>query len=1116
MRFLFLLFILSISSFLKSQNTLLNVKWEKCFGGTGTDIGKRILATQDGGFVTLTRYIYSTDGDLINVPNPDGNIWVFKTNANGLIEWQRKLGGSKSDEAWGIISTTDGGFLVGGQTQSNDGDVTTKQHGGFDYWIVKLSDKGDIIWSNTLGGGGNDLCRNLICTSDGGYLLVGHTSSFDGDISSNVHGVNSDIWIVKTDVNGSLQWEKCLGGFDTELGYDVVQMSPSSYLIAGTTRSNNGDVFGNHGGEDIWIAKIDITGNLIWQKCIGGSNSERIYSLKKIVNNNFLLVGYTESNDGDISGNHGKRDGWAAEMDSTGSIIWKKCFGGTETEQFNSGIVTKSGDFIFYGSTNSSDGDVIGNSGANSWLVKVDVLTKNTLWQRSFGGSNSESGFDVIEFDNGGYLLTGQSNSSDILNSGYHGDLDVHSIKLYDCKNGYNSNSQMKITACDFYTLNNQTYTSTGIYTQVIPNSFGCDSLITLNLTINKSSSKIIDTAICNSYTLNGQVYTLSGTYTQLIPNSVGCDSIITINLVNKQSSSELVITACDSFLLNGISYRTSGFYNQIIKNTAGCDSTINLDLTIKKSSSSKLKITACDFYTLNSQTYTSTGIYTQVIPNLVGCDSIITLSLTIKKSSSKIIDTVVCNSYSLNAQQYTKSGTYTQLFANSNGCDSIITINLVVKQSNSSELVITACDSFLLNGISYRTSGFYNQIIKNTSGCDSTINLDLTIKKSSSSKLKITTCDFYTLNSQTYTSTGIYTQVIPNLVGCDSIITLSLTIKKSSSNSINIVECNSYTAPDKIIYTTSGVYQAIIPNHCGCDSLIKISLKFNNLPTPEICMVSTDDKGDYNIIYWDKTLYPTVDTFFVYREVQNNLFNVIGKVPKDSLSLFVDTVRTQYFPNTGDPRISSYKYKIAIKDTCGNTGLMSTYHRTMFLQDQQNGNFNWNHYEIEGENLPISKLNNYILVRDDNQDGVFESNIGSTTSNTATDPQYLNSSYLNSVWRVETDWAINCNPTRANEKRTLVLKSKSNQKYRKTLGLIDLSESNFNLYPNVVTDFLTVDCSENLFCNYELIDLTGKTLLKGIISGKTEIDFRSLSSSSYIIRFTMNGKLENHLIIKN
>ena len=975
MRFFIFLIIFSYSCRSISQNTLLGVKWEKCFGGSGSEMGRKILSTQDGGFVTLSRWSSSNDGDLSNtLTNPEGDIWVFKTNNNGIIEWQTKLGGTHADEGGGIISTADGGFLVAGTTYSSDGDVTSILHGESDYWIIKLNEKGNVVWSNTFGGSKQENLKNVICTSDGGFMLIGYTYSNlnDGDVTD-FKGGSCDIWVVKTDSKGLLQWQKCIGGTDGDMGWDIIQISPSSYIIAGGTYSKDVDVFGNHGGQDIWLVKLDLSGNMIWQKCIGGSKDECVFSLKKSGTNSFLVAGYTSSINGDISGNHGGEDGWASEIDTMGNFIWKKCFGGTGTDDFFSGIKTIDGDFIFYGWTGSSNGDAIGNTGGNSWLIKFDSLKNNIVWQRSFGGASNEIGHDVIEFLNGGYALTGYTNSSDIPNSGFHGDSDVHSIIVYDCNKGYKSTSQLTITACDFYTLNNQTYTSSGIYKQVIPNKVGCDSIITLLLTINKSSSKIIDTVVCDSYTLNGEYYT--------------------------------------------------------------------------------------------------------------------------------------------------KTGSYTQKITNSKGCDSVLTINLVVKQSNSLELVITACDSFLLNGITYKTSGQYSQIIKNSLGCDSTINLKLTVKKRSTSELTITACDFYTLNNQTYTSSGIYKQVIPNKVGCDSTITLLLTINKSSLNTLNITECNSFTAPDNNIYTSSGIYKAIIQNHVGCDSVITIYLKINNVPTPEICMVTTNDKGDYNIIYWDKSQYPSVDTFFVYREIQNNLFNIIGKVSKDSLSLFVDTVRTLYFPNTGDPRISSYKYKIALKDTCGNIGLMSTFHRTMFLQDQQNGNFNWNHYEIEGENSPISKLNNYILVRDDDQDGEFESNIGSTTSNQVSDPKYLNSSNLYSVWRVETDWKIYCNLSSINEKRVPQMNSKSNQRQSNTLSLIEFNTQNnkkIKLYPNVVNDYLIVECSENLISNYELIDLTGKILMTGIIIGKSEIDLRILSPSSYIIKFITKSKEESHLILKN
>ena len=390
------------------------------------------------------------------------------------------------------------------------------------------------------------------------------------------------------------------------------------------------------------------------------------------------------------------------------------------------------------------------------------------------------------------------------------------------------------------------------------------------------------------------------------------------------------------------------------------------------------------------------------------------------------------------------------------------------------SSISVISCDDFTLNGTVYSTSGTYYNITQNASGCDSIITLSLVITNSNTTNyISAIGCGSYILNGQTYDSTGIYTQTLQNSVGCDSIITLDLVISSTT-----------------------------------------------NVPTPEICMVSADNQGLYNVVYWDKTLYFGVDSFLIYREVQNNNYSIIGVVPNDSLSLFIDTVRTLYFPNTGDPRVSSYRYKIAIKDVCGNIGLKSPYHRTIFLQDQQNGNFNWNHYEIQSATLPIPQLINYLLQRDDNQDGVFDITVGSTTGITATDPDYSSLVQLGSIWRIETDWNIECNPTKQNNLgKSLEITSRSNKKNDQSLGLEvnNPTQTKFNFHPNSVNENLYVSCSDpSALCKVDLLDLNGKIVLSSMFYGESTIDVRNLSVGSYLIKFNIPGFQENHLLLKN
>ena len=386
--------------------------------------------------------------------------------------------------------------------------------------------------------------------------------------------------------------------------------------------------------------------------------------------------------------------------------------------------------------------------------------------------------------------------------------------------------------SCNSFTMNGQTYTSSGTYVQNLTNSYGCDSIVTLNLTIGTINSfSTISEVACDSYTApSGTVYASSGTYVDVIPNVSGCDSIITINLtINNSTASTIVIDDCNSYTLNGQTYTATGIYTQVLTNSVGCDSTITLDLTINASGST-INASSCNSYSLNGQTYTSTGVYTQTLVNAAGCDSVITLNLTIgTQSSSSTITEIACDSYiSPSGVLYTTSGTYTDIITNAVGCDSVITINLTVNSSSVSTLNETVCDGYMLNGVTYVNTGTYTQTLTNAAGCDSTITLNLTVN-ANGSLLSVASCNSFTLNGLTYTSSGTYTQVLTNAAGCDSTITLGLVIgTQASSSTITEVACDSYTTPSGVDLTSSGVYVDTIPNAVGCDSVITIILTVN------------------------------------------------------------------------------------------------------------------------------------------------------------------------------------------------------------------------------------------------------------------------------------------------
>ncbi|MCC6700699.1 MAG: T9SS type A sorting domain-containing protein, partial [Fluviicola sp.] len=381
----------------------------------------------------------------------------------------------------------------------------------------------------------------------------------------------------------------------------------------------------------------------------------------------------------------------------------------------------------------------------------------------------------------------------------------------------------------------------------VLVNSQGCDSLLTLNLTIKQSTSSIATVTACDSFvwSANNQTYTASGVYNAVLVNSQGCDSLLTLNLTIKQSTSSTVtFTTCDSFVwsANNQTYTASGIYNAVLINSQGCDSILTLNLTIKNSTSATINLTACDSLQINGDVFTLSGTYAQTLTNTQGCDSLLTINLIIINSSTSSFSVSSCESYTWleNNQTYTQTGVYETIISNSMGCDSTITLNLTIFDATTSTVSYFACDSIEINGEIFNQSGTYNQTLTNAAGCDSLLTLQLTINQTTYSSISESACGSYTwsANNQTYTTSNVYTTTLLNTAGCDSVLTLNLTIDpiptgqiiNSSDTLLSVFGADNYqwincttNAPiqgetsDVFYPSSNGSYAVIMTTNAGC-----------------------------------------------------------------------------------------------------------------------------------------------------------------------------------------------------------------------------------------------------------------------------------------------------------
>jgi len=424
MKTLTLLFSTLLALNLHAQNPV--ISWQKSLGGSNEEIASSIQQTSDGGYI-VAGYSGSTNGEVTG-NHGNGDYWIVKLSSTGDTIWQKSLGGSLSDMANSIQQTSDGGYIVAGYSSSTNGDVTGN-HGVYDYWIVKLSSSGTIIWQKSIGGSSQDYTSTIQQTSDGGYIIAGSSQSTNGDVTGN-HG-NFDCWIVKLNSSGTLIWQKSLGGSGDDFAYQIRQTSDGGYIVAGVSSSTNGDVTENHGNEDYWIIKLNSSGVLMWQKSLGGSGTDVAYSIQQTSDGGFIVAGYSGSNDSDVTGNNGSDDYWIVKLSPVGDTIWQKSLGGSGADVATSIQQTSDGGFIVAGVTSSNDGDMSGihHGGIDYCIIKLNS-TGNILWHKLLGGSNEEITYSIQQTSDYGYIVAGYSNSTDGDVTGNHGDRDYWIVKL--------------------------------------------------------------------------------------------------------------------------------------------------------------------------------------------------------------------------------------------------------------------------------------------------------------------------------------------------------------------------------------------------------------------------------------------------------------------------------------------------------------------------------------------------------------------------------------------------------------------------------------------------------------------------------------------------------------
>lgn len=350
------------------------LEWQKTYGGSADDRGSEIIQTQDGGYAVIG-FSFSSDGD-VSENNGLQDFWLVKLDANGTMTWQKSFGYQGADSGISVIQTNDLGYLISGvldvTASGGLGNLSRNEnrHAGGDYWVLKLTSTGDLDWSRYFGGNFTDTPYSTVQTEDNGYIIAGSSDSDDTDISNNIGAY--DFWVLRISAIGDLIWEKSYGGEQIDEARAIVASGDGNYVIAGDTRSTNNDVSSNNGAADLWLIKISPNGDLLWEKTIGGSNFDVARALVKTQDNGFLLAGSSRSDDVDVSENKGQNDAWALKVDANGNLIWETTIGGANID-FGYGIAELNDQsVILVGDSTSSDGDILENKGfTDALIVKI-------------------------------------------------------------------------------------------------------------------------------------------------------------------------------------------------------------------------------------------------------------------------------------------------------------------------------------------------------------------------------------------------------------------------------------------------------------------------------------------------------------------------------------------------------------------------------------------------------------------------------------------------------------------------------------------------------------------------------------------------------------------------
>ncbi len=844
------------------------------------------------------------------------------------------------------------------------------------------------------------------------------------------------------------------------------------------------------GNNDAFLAKYDANGNALWAQRIGGTQTDNISGVSTDASGNVYITGYFNSalisvvptSMGNSTSGGGAYDGYIGTFNSSGSCLGLVSFGGLG-DQFSSGCFYSNAQSClyvtgYYGTSTMTIGSntLTNTSGTGKTDIFISRFTNTGIvtWAKTTGGSNSDDRSSAISADANGFpCIGGVFSPSLVYGTTLIGTTTFTSLGLQD------------VFLAQYNTL------GTFQWAKAAGSNQGGDYM---------SDIKVdgLNNIYVSGYYQNA-TFTVG---TTSLPNSLGYDAFIakynsigTFSWANKIGGSDNDYGYGIATDANNNVYFTGAFASTVV--TIG--STTPATFTLANTNTGSYT----DVYVTK---YTSAGVTQWAVkPNGtsdeagygVTADNVGNIYVvgSFNVAGPTSFGTTTLTSSGLNDGFLAKIGC---LNATISGANSVCSGSSLTLTGNGATSYTWSNGAIGLSIIVTPTANVTYSIIGSTGGCvaPSLANFNVT---------------YLTANINAgpdFSLTCGQQQLIPTITNPTSPTSVTWAPTTGLNNS-SVLTPTSTSGSIINNYTVT----ATLSNGCVVKDYINVS---SFAPTPQLCMVTVDSLSINNEIYWDKTMYSSIDSFIVYRETSTNVFKRIATLPKTAYSMYTDTARS-VGPNNGNPNLASYKYKLQLRDSCGNYSSLSPWHQTIFVQDQQNGNFNWTSYAVEG--TTVTPVSNYVLNRRDLTSGL-TTTIGATSGNLISDPTYTTFASTNVKWFVDAQ-GFNCNPTfRINGILANKQKTKSNNSNEKTFPTIGVKENSLThvdvtVYPNPTKGLLNIKLemlngiSANSISTIEIKDVFGQVVLNEMLLNQNlSVNISNFSNGIYILNIIQANKI--------